>query len=45
MATVYVLHLETLGSYYTGSCKDLESRIQEHNNRRFKNSFTAKATD
>ena len=45
MATVYVLLSEVLNSYYIGSCKDLEKRIEAHNNKQYKNSYTKKAED
>jgi len=45
MATVYILHSENIDSYYIGSCKHLEIRLEEHNNKKYKNSYTAKAED
>ncbi len=34
-----------LNQYYIGSCTDLENRINNHLNKKYKNSFTTKAED
>ena len=45
MASVYVLFSRKLNRYYTGSCYDLRYRIDQHLNKEFAKSFTAKADD
>ena len=45
MAFVYILYSQKINSFYTGSCKNLEQRIEDHNKGLFKNSFTAKTND
>ena len=45
MASVYILHSIIINKYYIGSCNDLASRLQQHTNKEFSNSFTAKAND
>ena len=45
MASVYVLFSKKLSRFYTGSCEDLSYRIQQHFNKDFNNSFTAKTDD
>jgi putative endonuclease len=45
MATVYILYSEKLNRFYTGSCKELEFRIEQHLEKVFASSFTAKAND
>lgn len=45
MACVYILYSPSLDMFYTGSCKELETRLQEHNNKIRIKSFTAKAND
>ena len=45
MASVYILYSKRLGKFYTGSCKILSERLQDHKLNYFKNSFTAKADD
>ena len=45
MASVYVLFSKKLNRFYTGSCDDLSYRIQQHFNKDFSNSFTAKTDD
>lgn len=45
MALVYILHSVSLNKFYIGSCNDLASRLQQHTNKEFSDSFTAKAND
>ncbi len=45
MASVYILFSAKLDRFYTGSCKDLSYRIQQHISKEFLNSFTSKVTD
>ncbi|HCN83548.1 MAG TPA: hypothetical protein DIT07_07975 [Sphingobacteriaceae bacterium] len=45
MASVYILHSVQLDRFYTGSSKDLSYRIDQHANKEFLKSFTAKADD
>jgi putative endonuclease len=45
MASVYILFSEKLNRFYTGSCEDLSYRIEQHFNKDFNNSFTAKTDD
>lgn len=45
MATVYILYSKRMDKYYIGSCLNIEERLQEHRNKKFKMSFTAKADD
>jgi putative endonuclease len=45
MAIVYILYAPSIDSYYIGSCKDLDLRLQEHASNKHKRSFTAKADD
>ena len=40
MATLYILFSEKLNKYYIGSCKDLQKRLESHNNKSFYNAFT-----
>ncbi|VAW25512.1 hypothetical protein MNBD_BACTEROID04-993, partial [hydrothermal vent metagenome] len=45
MAYVYILHSTSTNNFYTGSCKDLDSRLNEHRTHLYTNSFTARASD
>ncbi len=45
MATVYILYSRYLGSFYIGSCDDLNARYKDHITTKYSNSFTAKASD
>ena len=45
MAYVYILHSASTNHYYTGSCKNLTSRLSEHRTHIYTNSFTARASD
>lgn len=45
MASVYILYSDQLKRHYIGSCLDLTSRLNEHKNKLFFNSFTSKAED
>ena len=45
MASVYILFSKKLDRYYTGSCKDLSYRTEQHLNKEFTKSFTAKSDD
>lgn len=45
MATVYILYSEKIDSFYTGSCLDLDERLQQHLSKTFDNAFTSRADD
>jgi len=45
MAFVYILHSNSLDRYYIGSCENLKSRLEQHRNKAFPNSFTSKNDD
>jgi putative endonuclease len=45
MASVYILFSKKLDRFYTGSCNDLSYRIEQHFNKDFNKSFTAKTDD
>jgi putative endonuclease len=45
MASVYILYSNELKRFYTGSCKDISYRIDQHLNKEFADSFTALAKD
>lgn len=45
MASVYILFSKNLNKYYVGSCKDLAYRMDQHLNKDYIKSFTAKADD
>jgi putative endonuclease len=45
MATLYILFSEKLNKYYIGSCKDLQKRLESHNNKSFYNAFTINSDD
>ncbi|EDM45751.1 hypothetical protein SCB49_08077 [unidentified eubacterium SCB49] len=45
MATFYIIYSKSTDLYYSGSCLDFETRIKEHNNHTYNNSFTARAND
>ena len=45
MASVYILYSKKLSRFYTGSCKDLAYRLNQHINKEYIRSFTAKADD
>ena len=45
MAYVYVLYSEKLKRFYTGSCADIKERMTHHSEKKYINSFTAKADD
>ena len=45
MASVYVLFSKKLDRFYTGSCNDLNFRLDEHFEKEFGKSFTAKSDD
>ena len=45
MATVYILYSCKLDRFYTGSCLNLEIRLEEHMNKEFIDGFTSKAND
>jgi putative endonuclease len=45
MASLYISFSKKLDRYYTGSCKDLSYRIEQHLNKDFSKSFTSKADD
>ena len=45
MYCVYILHSNSLDSYYIGETVDIEKRIKEHNTNFYNKSFTTKAKD
>src|ERR1051325_5213094 len=45
MATVYILFSKSLNKYYIGSCNEINTRLEEHINKKFSDSFTGKAHD
>ena len=45
MASVYILYSPSLDQYYTGSCKELFDRIEQHLSKKIPGAFTAKAKD
>jgi putative endonuclease len=45
MASIYILYSKKLNRYYAGSCKDLSYRIDQHLNKEYIKSFTAKTDD
>ena len=45
MASVYILFSKNLDRFYTGSCNDLDFRLNQHLNKEFAKSFTAKSND
>ena len=45
MASVYILYSKTLDRFYIGSCVEFSFRLEQHLNKVFANSFTAKADD
>jgi putative endonuclease len=45
MASVYILHSQKLNKFYTGSCKDVSYRIDQHINKEFAKAFTVNADD
>lgn len=45
MATVYILYSKDIDSYYIGSCKDIEIRLEDHIEKKYKNSYTTRAED
>lgn len=45
MASVYILFSQKLNRFYTGSCKDLSYRIEQHLNKEFTDSFTTRTDD
>ena len=45
MAIVYVLYSPKLDRFYTGSCLNLEIRLEEHKSKKFIDGFTSKADD
>jgi putative endonuclease len=45
MASVYILYSNILKRFYTGSCKDLSYRIDQHLNKDFAGAFTTNAGD
>jgi putative endonuclease len=45
MAAVYVLYSKKIDAYYIGSCHDLDGRLLEHTQKRYKSSFTVRADD
>ncbi len=45
MAFVYILYSKSLNKFYIGSCLELDERLNEHLNKQFVDSFTAKTDD
>jgi putative endonuclease len=45
MASVYILYSASLNKYYIGSCKEIESRLNDHLSKHFVGAFTSKASD
>ena len=45
MAAVYILYSISMDKFYIGSCLNLEERLDEHKNKEYSNSFTAKVDD
>ncbi len=45
MASVYILFSPSLNKFYTGSCVNIEQRLQEHINKTYSNSFTSITSD
>jgi len=45
MASVYILYSPSLDKYYTGSCKEIVSRMTDHLSKYFPDSYTTKADD
>ena len=40
MATVYILYSSSIDQHYIGSCKDIETRLQEHLIKSYQIGFT-----
>ncbi len=45
MAIVYILYSPKLDRFYTGSCLNLEIRLEEHMSKKFIDGYTSKAND
>ena len=45
MAFVYILHSAYLDKYYIGSCLDLDERLKQHEDKTFKDAYTAVTND
>ena len=45
MASVYILYSKSIDNFYSGSCKDLSYRINQHINHDLFKSFTLRAND
>jgi putative endonuclease len=45
LASLYILHSNSVNKFYIGATKDLFARIDLHSKKEFKNSFTAKYED
>ena len=45
MSTVYILYSPKLDRFYTGSCLNLEIRLEEHRSKKFIDGLTSKAND
>jgi putative endonuclease len=45
MAAVYILFSKKLNRFYTGSCREHSSRLNQHVDKVYTNSFTSKADD
>ena len=45
MAFVYILYSKSLDRFYTGSCLDLEVRMNQHLEKKYSDSFTRNSND
>ncbi|WP_318312268.1 GIY-YIG nuclease family protein [Flagellimonas crocea] len=45
MDSVYIIYSKRLDKYYVGESSDIDSRLLQHNNGFFKNSYTAQVND
>jgi putative endonuclease len=45
VATAYILYSPDLTIYYIGSCLDFETRLKDHRDGKFANSFTRRSDD
>lgn len=45
MATIYILHSESIDQFYIGSCLDLKQRLEQHSNKSYQAGFTHRADD
>lgn len=45
MAFLYILYSSSQKKYYTGSCLDLEARLNDHMYKKYSQAFTSKGND